>query len=94
MTKRQQLYYLLEAFMRSEYDVETFCNAFEEVFYPDVPFDELTAGELLLFESLAEVVVRFSPFSEDLKTYPRVYRSEEEVKEAVNNAATKLLQKK
>jgi len=72
MTKREQLYYLLKAFMRNEYDVGTFCEAFEDIFYPDIPYEDLTSDELDLFESLAKVIVRFSPFDEDLVAYPRL----------------------
>ncbi len=93
MTKKQQLYYLLEAFSQGQYDVEKFCKAFEEVFYPDVPYDELVPDELMAFEGLAEIVVRFSPFSEDLKAYPKVYRTEDEVRKAINATADKLMKK-
>ncbi|WP_097002361.1 magnesium and cobalt transport protein CorA [Lacrimispora amygdalina] len=91
MTKKQQLYYLLEAFNRREYDVATFCKTFEEVFYPDIPSDELTADELAQFEALAEIVVRFSPFDEDIKAYPKVYRTKVEVESAIKAAFTKLI---
>ena len=91
MTKKQQLYYLLEAFNRREYDVATFCKAFEEVLYPDIPSDELTPIELAQFEALAEIVVRFSPFDEDLKAYPKVYRTEVEIKNAIKATFSELI---
>jgi hypothetical protein len=91
MTKKQQLYYLLEAFYHGKYDIATFCNAFEEVFYPDVPSDELTAFELAQFEALAEIVVRFSPFEGDIKAYPNVYRTEAEVKNAIHSTYSNLI---
>lgn len=91
MTKKQQLYYLLKAFLQREYDVATFCEVFESIFYPDIPSDELTSGELAVFNSLAEVVDRFSPFDEDFTKYPNVYRNEEEVKKAIYRATDKLI---
>ena len=90
MTKKQQLYYLLEAFNRKEYDVKTFCSAFEEVFYPDVPKEELTEFELSKFEDLAKIVVRFSPFEDEIKKLPNVYYSEEDVKNAIEIACLEL----
>ena len=93
MTKQQQLYYLLEAFPRGEYDVKTFCKAFEDVFYPDIPKDELTTAELSQFEALGEVVVRFSPYEEDHKAYPKAYHTETDVKKAIETASSKLLAK-
>lgn len=94
MTKKQQLYYLLEAFNQGEYNVPTFCQAFEEVFYPDVPVNELTDFELKQFDALAAIVVRFSPFEEDLKAYPKVYHTVEEVKIAIRETSSKLLENK
>jgi len=91
MTKKQQLYYLLEAFNHRKYDVSTFCKAFEEAFYPDIPSDELTAFELAQFEALAEIVVRFSPFDGDIKAYPKVYRTEAEVENAIQTACLNLI---
>ena len=90
MTKKQQLYYLLEAFYRNEYDVKTFCSAFEEVFYPNVPKEELTEFELSKFEDLAKTVVRFSPFEDDLKMYPGVYYAETDVENAIAIAYSEL----
>ena len=90
MGKREQLYYLVKAFLRGEYDVCSFCSAFESVFFPDVPYDELNSNELFIFESLAEIVVRFSPFDEDLKTHLGVYQNAENVKKAIHGVADKL----
>ena len=75
MTKREQLYYLLEAFKRGEYDIPTFCIAYEHVFYPDIPYDELTHSELAVFEALGEVVDWFSPYEDDLKAHPKSFHT-------------------
>ena len=85
MTKKQQLYYLLESFIDGRYDVQTFCHAFEDVFYPEIPKDELTAFELLKFNTLGDAVVRFSPFSEDIKAYPGTYYTEIEIENAIKS---------
>lgn len=90
MTKREQLYYLLEAFKRGEYDIPTFCIAYEHVFYPDIPYDELTHSELAVFDALGEIVARFSPYEHDLKAYPKVYRTAKEVETAIQKASSDL----
>ena len=90
MTKKEQLYYLIDEFVHGRYDVETFCRAFEDVFYPDIPRGELNADELAVFTELAETVSRYTPFVEDQKAYPMAYRTEEEVREAISKAATLL----
>jgi hypothetical protein len=90
MTKREQLYYLLLAFKRGKYDIPTFCEAYEGVFYPDVPRDELTHSELAVFEALGEVIVRFSPYEHDLEAYPGVHRTAKEVETAIQKASSDL----
>ena len=90
MGKKEQLYYLVKAFLRNEYSIDSFCDTFENVFFPDVPYNELNSNELFLFESLAEIVVKFSPFDEDLEAYPGVYRNAEDVKNAIRSVADKL----
>ena len=89
MTKREQLYYLLVAFKRGKYDIPTFCRAYEGVFYPDVPRDELTTSELAVLEALGEVVDWFSPYEEDLKAYPG-FRTAEQVETAIQKASSDL----
>ena len=90
MTKREQLYYLLEAFKRGEYDIPTFCEAYEDVFYPDIPYDELTHSEVAVFKALGEIVARFSRYENDFKAYPKVYRTAEEVETAIQKASSDL----
>ena len=92
MTKKQQLYNLLAAFSCNEYDVKTFCKAYEEVFYPDIPKDELNAFELSKFETLGNIVVRFSPFEEDIKKYPKTYHTEDYVRNAIKATYSELLE--
>ena len=90
MNKRQQLYYLLESFLKNEYEIQSFCDAFEKIFYPSIPGNELTPDELKLFEALGEIVTRYTPFAEDLENYPGVYKSGTDVKNAIYTIADKL----
>lgn len=91
MTKKQQLYYLIEEFVKGNYSVKSFCQAYENTFYPDFPKKELTSEELSKFEFLGSIVSRFSPFDEDVKLYPNTYFTEEYVKEAIFNVYFELL---
>lgn len=93
MTKRQQLFYLLKSFIQDEYDVKTFCSAFEEIYYTDTPKDELSVFELSILESLANTITRFSSFDEDIKAYPYVYYGETEAKRAIERACLELIEK-
>ena len=92
MTKKEELYYLLNAFKNGKYDVITFCDVFDSVFYPDVPVDELSAFELKKFEDLAKIVVRFSQYEEDHKLCPNAYFTEEEVNAAIDIAYFALIE--
>ena len=83
MTTREQLFFLLGEYKNGKYTIPAFCDAFETVFYPDVPRDELACHELELFEMLGETIVRYTPYADDFKNYPGVYKSEAEVKLAI-----------
>lgn len=90
MTKKEELYYLISAYNKGEYDIQTFCQTFEQVFYPDIPYEELTPLELDAFQKLGEKVARFSPFEEDLKKYPKVYFSGKDIDDAIKTCHLKL----
>jgi len=92
LTKKEELYYLLKAFKRGEYDVILFCDVFEDIFYPDVPVDELSAFELEKFKDLAKIVVRFSQYEEDHKLCPNAFRTVEEVNAAIDIAYSALVE--
>lgn len=91
MTKKQELYYLLKAFKRGEYDISTFCDVFISIFYPDVPVDELSSFELQMFNEMPEILVRFSPYEEDHRLCAKAFTTEEEVGVAIDIAYSKLL---
>ncbi|MBR3576186.1 MAG: hypothetical protein IKL42_02150, partial [Clostridia bacterium] len=80
-----------EGFIDGRYDVQTFCNTFEDIFYPDIPKDELTVFELLKFKTLGDAVVRFSPFNEDIKAYPGTYCTETEIENAIKSTYYELI---
>ena len=90
MSKKEQLYALLNMFLHGAYRIPVFCDAFEDIYYPDVPRQELSAKELVIFDALASIVTRFSPFPEDLSTYPGVYCTEAEVRNAILSACHSL----
>ena len=92
MTKKEELYYLLKAFKNGKYDVITFCDVYDSVFYPDVPVDELSAFELEKFGDLAKKVVRFSQYEIDHKLCPNAYFTEEEVSAAIDIAYFALIE--
>jgi len=91
MKKREQLYYLIKEYSKGQYTIKDFCEVFEEVFFPDKPSNELSPYELTVFEMLASEISRFSPYPEDIRKYPNVYKTEEDVRLAIEAAMNKLL---
>lgn len=83
MTKKQELYYLLKAYKRDEYDINTFCDVYLDMFYPDRPVNELSEFELEKFNGLAEIISRYSQYEEEHKLYPNVFSTEKEVRTAI-----------
>ena len=94
MTKKQQLYHLLDDFQKGEYDIATFCDVFDTIFYPDIPSDELTTSELSQFEALGNIIVRFSPYEQDIQSCPGAFYTEDEVRNAIEVAYSELVLKK
>lgn len=90
MTAREQLFFLLKEFSEGKYTVPSFCDAFEDVFFPDIPRDELNYHEIDLFEKLGEIIARYTPYEDDLRKYPGVYKSETEVKSAIKFVLSEL----
>jgi len=97
MTQREQLYYMIEAFYRNEYDVDTFCDVYHDVFYPDIPFEdlfnELSELEAHHFESLWKTTSRFSPYEEDHALCSRAFANETDVINAIQLVRTALISK-
>lgn len=81
MTKKEQLYYALNQYIAGKYKTNDFCDAFYNVYYPDVPVDELSESELAVFDKLAYAISRFSNYEEDFKRCPKAFVSEAEIKE-------------
>ena len=90
MTKREQLYYLLESFNKGEYSIETLCDAYLDIYYPDIPTAELTDKEASAFEALGTLISRFSPYEEDIKKFPGVYLEEKDIINAIKSTIIEL----
>ena len=86
MRKRQQLYYLLKAYKRGEYDISTFCDQLSLIlYYESSAINELVGKEKDVFAALGKVVERYSPFEEDRET-SIWYVGEKDVEKAIKAA--------
>lgn len=67
MTNKQQLEYLLEAYIKNEYDIKTFCDEFTRIFFEELSDEDIISkDELELFNKLARECDRYTPYKEDL----------------------------
>ena len=86
MLKKDMLYYLLKEFVKGNYTVHSFCDAFCDVYYTDFPKNELCEREINTFDALGIVISRFSPYDEDIMKFPGVYATESDVVLAIKTA--------
>jgi hypothetical protein len=67
MTKKKQLEYLLNAYMREEYAIDTFCDEFVRCFYQLKDDNDIIDEEKLsVLRDIASQCTRYTPYREDL----------------------------
>ena len=80
-------------YQSGDYDTNSFCDAFIKLYY----FDD--SGYLCFkgkqresLDKLALVVERFSVYDEDIKNYPNVYASEDQIRSTFEEVIGDILQ--
>ncbi|MBV1214014.1 hypothetical protein J0N64_03480 [Listeria monocytogenes] len=85
MTKKEQLYFLLNGLVNGEIEINTFTNQFMKIFDLEIDYDELSKEEYTILGNVSDMVARFSDSVEDLKL-PNVYYSEKQIREEVTRS--------
>lgn len=85
MTKKEQLYFLLNGLDNGEIEINTFINQFIKIFDLEIDYDELSKDEYTILGNVSDMAARFSDSEEDLKL-PNVYYSEKQVREEVTRS--------
>lgn len=85
MTKKEQLYFLLNGMDNGEIEINTFINQFIKIFDLEIDYDELSKDEYTILGNVSDMAARFSDSEEDLKL-PNVYYSEKQVREEVTRS--------
>ena len=78
MSQREKLFYLINSYLKGDYDTKNFSSLFCSTFYLEKD-NSILREEYAFFEELANVADRFTPYEEDLKI-PNVYFNEDQVK--------------
>ncbi|MBC1482224.1 hypothetical protein HCJ58_01275 [Listeria sp. FSL L7-1509] len=89
MTKKEQLYYLLNGLNHREIEINNFTNQFMKIFDLEIDFDELSKKEYIVLGNVSDMAARFSDNAEDLKL-PNVYYSEKQIRDEVSHALKEL----
>ena len=91
MTKKEELYLLLDLYKNGRYDVGDFCNELTMILYFEKSLlSELSGLEHEIFDYLGKIANRHSPFESDFINCPGVYYTDEEVKKAIEITFTRL----
>ncbi|EAE5174441.1 hypothetical protein [Listeria monocytogenes] len=85
MTKKEQLYFLLNGLDNGEIEINNFTNQFMKIFDLEIDYDELSKEEYTILGNVSDMVARFSDSVEDLKL-PNVYYSEKQIREEVTRS--------
>ncbi|WP_429948360.1 hypothetical protein [Enterococcus sp. AZ101] len=89
MTKKEQLYYLLNGLNDGEIEINNFTNQFMKIFDLEIDYDELSKKEYIVLGNVSDMSARFSDNAEDLKL-PNVYYSEKKIRDEVSHALKEL----
>lgn len=87
---KRRIYKLIDIYLSGKINESTFCNEFYSSYDLELDYDTLMEDEYKVFYELSEITCRFSEFEEDIRKYPGVYRTKEEVKQKIIETKEKL----
>ena len=87
---KRRIYQLIDMYLLDDIDESMFCDEFYYSYDLELDFDTLTEEEHKIFYELSKITSRFSNFEEDIKQYPGVYSTREEVREKIKETKEKL----
>jgi hypothetical protein len=87
---KRMIYQLIDIYLSGKIDESTFCREFYCLYDLETDCETLFEDEYKAFYELSEITCRFSEFENDIKKYPGVYRTKEEVNEKIIETKEKL----
>lgn len=85
VASRADLLAAITAYRRGNLSTVEFCDAFERLYNLEVDKHTLAPADRVVFQTLFDEIVWYSPFPDDRSQYPR-YRDENAIRHAVENA--------
>lgn len=79
LNDKRRLYWLIDQYLLKKLMAWDFCDAYYESYSLETDLDTLTDKETKAFDDLAAVATRFTDIEEDLKDYPGVYYTPQEL---------------
>ena len=77
-------------YLANKIDESTFCNDFVPSYDLELDYDTLTNEEYQALSELGKIASRFSEFEHDIKTYPGVYYTKDDLKKKIIETKIKL----
>lgn len=90
MESREKLYYLLDQYVKGNYNTEIFSDMFTITYDIEIDYTTLNSEEKTLFEELSRLTARFSSSESDI-AIPNVYVSEKEIRVSAQKVYNQLL---
>jgi len=88
---KRRIYQLIDMYLDEKINEAAFCHEFYCSYDLELDYDTLTEEEYKAFYELSEITIRFSEFEKDIKKYPGVYRTKEELKKKIIETKEKLV---
>ena len=89
--KKNKIWELIARFILGEVNEVNFCNQFYDLYVHQVDYNEYSPEEELCLNQLSEVAGRFTQFETDLRDYPGVFYTKEELAAKICETKDKLV---
>jgi hypothetical protein len=89
-TDKRRIYQLIDMYLSDKINESTFCHEFYCSYDLELDYDSLREDEHKVFYELSEIASRFSEFEEDIRKYPGVYYTKEDLRKKIIETKEKL----
>ena len=89
-TDKRRIYQLIDMYLSGKINESTFCHEFYCAYDLERDYETLLEDEYKAFYELSEITSRFSEIEKDIKKYPGIYHTKEEVKQKTIETKAKL----